>query len=601
VGLDLSGGGQATGTIANPNALPQAAISGTTVTASPGEPTTAAFTVTLNAPSSQPVTLTYATTDGTARAGFENVAVAAGTLTLAPGQTALTVPLTVNAAPADAVKKTYGIRLTTSTGALLPSGQATITIVHATFGTNVFSGDASKMAAIAPYVSVGDAMVTAAAGGPTDGTLTISLRAKSNQAVSVSYTTVDGTAKAGSDYVAVPNTPLSIAPGQDHQSLAVMVFPRPRYDLPRSFTILLTAAPNAIIADSRATVTIDNPNPPPTVSIADVAVTASPGASTTASFSVSLSAPSDATTTVNYATAAPPATAAGGPALAGTDYTAASGTLTFDPGETQKTIAVTVKAAPRYDVSKTFGVTLSAATNASIATGQGQATGTINNPNPVPSLSIVGVTVTASATGTTTANFIVALSAVSNVTTTVNYDTAAMTAHFGVDYDVTAGTATFRPGTNRFLISVPIHAEPAGGSPKTFLVKLSNPVGATIAIGQATGTINATPLPPRFTVSMAITSGKGKKKKITGEQLFFSAPLDTASAQTATHYQVTQAISRRKTTRVPVVAAKYSAGNNSVTLTLGGSRPGKPLMLTVSGLRGAGAGGLAVAPFSTKL
>ena len=128
---------------------------------------------------------------------------------------------------------------------------------------------------------------------------------------------------------------------------------------------------------------------------------------TTAIFTVGLSTLSNLTTTVTYTTA-------DGTALAGADYTAASGTLTFSPGETQQTITVTVAAAPRYDVTKSFSVQLSAASRASIATGGGQATATINNPNLLPLLAISGATATASATAPTTAVFTVDLSSPSN-------------------------------------------------------------------------------------------------------------------------------------------------------------------------------------------
>ena len=71
-------------------------------------------------------------------------------------------------------------------------------------------------------------------------------------------------------------------------------------------------------------------------------------------------------------------------------------------------------------------------------------------------------------------------------------------------------------------------------------------------------------------------------------QLTFSAPLDAGSAQATSNYHVTQAINKKKTAVVPVLTAVYSASNHSVTLTLGTLKPGKPLQVMVSGLRGAG-------------
>lgn len=71
--------------------------------------------------------------------------------------------------------------------------------------------------------------------------------------------------------------------------------------------------------------------------------------------------------TVNWATA-------DGTATAGQDYVAASGTLTFSPGETQKTISVTVSGDVVPEPNETFRVVLSGAVNASIADGDGLGT-----------------------------------------------------------------------------------------------------------------------------------------------------------------------------------------------------------------------------------
>jgi hypothetical protein len=97
---------------------------------------------------------------------------------------------------------------------------------------------------------------------------------------------------------------------------------------------------------------------------------------------------------------------------------------------------------------------------------------------------------------------------------------------------------------------------------------------------------------------MFVTVGHGKKKK-RGDELFFSGPLDPNSAGLTSHYQVTQKISKKKTAAVAVVSATFSATNNSVTLVLNNAKPGKPLMVTVSGLRGPG--GEPVASFVTDL
>jgi predicted extracellular nuclease len=105
----------------------------------------------------------------------------------------------------------------------------------------------------------------------------------------------------------------------------------------------------------------------PSVTIDDVSVREpDKKASTTtpAVFTVTLSAPSTDTISVNFATA-------NITALAGSDYLPASGTLVFSPGTTTRTITVRVVAHPRHEATETFAVTLSGIVNATIADGRG--------------------------------------------------------------------------------------------------------------------------------------------------------------------------------------------------------------------------------------
>jgi hypothetical protein len=113
----------------------------------------------------------------------------------------------------------------------------------------------------------------------------------------------------------------------------------------------------------------------PSLSISDATVTEGNAGTVTAVFTVTLSAVSVQTVTVSYATAS-------GSATAGTDYVAASGTLTFAPGTTSQTVTVTVNGDTVPEANETFLVNLSSPTNATIADGQGQ--GTIVNDDAAP-------------------------------------------------------------------------------------------------------------------------------------------------------------------------------------------------------------------------
>lgn len=114
--------------------------------------------------------------------------------------------------------------------------------------------------------------------------------------------------------------------------------------------------------------------PTPALSIADAQAVEGDGGTVTLTFTVTLSAVTGNTVTAAYATA-------NGTATSGADYTAASGTVTFTPGQTSRTISVTVLGDLAYEGNETFTITLSAPTNATIATGT--ATGTIVENDPL--------------------------------------------------------------------------------------------------------------------------------------------------------------------------------------------------------------------------
>lgn len=213
------------------------------------------------------------------------------------------------------------------------------------------------------------------------------------------------------------------------------------------------------------------------------------GAATTpAVFTVTLSQASTQPISVQYATM-------NGTALAGSDYTAASGTLTFAPGETSKTVTVQVLRDTVAEATEAFTVRLSNPTNATLT--KTSATGTIQDdddvppppPPPPPSMTIGDVTVTEGNSGTRNAVFTVRLSKAATGTVTVNYATQNGTALAGSDYTAASGTLTFAPGETSQTIAVAVHGDTTVEANETFRVLLSQVTNATLADGDATGTI----------------------------------------------------------------------------------------------------------------
>ncbi len=108
------------------------------------------------------------------------------------------------------------------------------------------------------------------------------------------------------------------------------------------------------------------PPPLPALSVGDVTLVEGEGTSVAATFPVWLSAPSAAAVTVAYATA-------DGTAVAGADYVAASGAITFPAGTTSRAVTITVLSDPGLEDVETFDLRLSAPFNATIADGRGVA------------------------------------------------------------------------------------------------------------------------------------------------------------------------------------------------------------------------------------
>src|SRR5262249_47553936 len=122
----------------------------------------------------------------------------------------------------------------------------------------------------------------------------------------------------------------------------------------------------------------------------------------------------------------------------------ASGSLTFNAGETNKTITILVDGDIVYEPDETFFVDLSNAANASV--GQGRGTGTIKNDDAQPAVSINDITVLEGNSGTTPAVFTVSLSAPSEQTVSVNFATVDGTAQVPADYQPTQGILSFAGG-----------------------------------------------------------------------------------------------------------------------------------------------------------
>jgi chitinase len=231
-------------------------------------------------------------------------------------------------------------------------------------------------------ISISGGSVTEGNAGATPLTFTVRLAAAATSTVTVNYATASGSAVAGSDFTAASGT-LAFAPGETSKTVVVDVIGDTAVESNETFTLVLSgASANARITTASATGIISNDDQQVarTLSIASVRAPESQGIF---SFVVTLSAASTSRVTVKFATA-------NGTAVAGRngDYTATSGTLTFNAGETSKVISVSVRNDTLVEADETFSVRLSSASGATIGAGAGTATGTIVNDDGLAALKV---------------------------------------------------------------------------------------------------------------------------------------------------------------------------------------------------------------------
>ena len=345
----------------------------------------------------------------------------------------------------------------------------------------------------------------------------------SSEPTTVTVTPVPGLYTVGSDATIVIAAG-STANATDTAAIAAVDNATDEPDRTATVTATLTSSQGAGTV-SGATLTLEDDDAAPTLSIDSPSVTEGDSGTTNLTFTVTLSAASGRQVTVAYADATT------GTATSGTDYTAITGgTLTFTAGTTSRTFNVAVTGDALDEANETVVVTLSNAGNATLATASG--TGTITDNDATPTLSVNSPSVTEGDSGTTNLTFTVTLSPASGQQVTVDYaDATTGTATSGTDYTAIAGgTLTFPAGTTSRTFDVSVTGDALDESNETVVVTLSNAGNATLATASGTGTITDNDATPTLSVnSPSVTEGDSGTTNLT-----FTVTLSAASGQQVT-------------------------------------------------------------------
>lgn len=328
---------------------PVLSIADASVTEGNSGTTPAVFTVILSPPSTTVVGVSWETLDGTA-AEPDDYVTASGSLSFAPGETSKTLSVDVVGDTEIEPNESFSVQLSSPSGAAIGDGTGLGTI---------------QTDDVASVLSINDATVTEGNSGTTLAIFTVTLSPASSDAVSVDWATSDGSAASPGDYIGASDS-LSFSPGETTKTVSVAVVGDTAVEPQENFFVNLSNA-GVALGDGQGVGTINDDDAPPSVSmsIADFTITEGTGGTKNAVLTVTLSAPSSQQVTVAYQTM-------NGTAVAPGDYTSTSGTLTFAPGQTSKTIVVAIVGDAVKETSESFTVELSNPTNATILDGSGR-------------------------------------------------------------------------------------------------------------------------------------------------------------------------------------------------------------------------------------
>jgi hypothetical protein len=309
----------------------------------------ASIAVTLSAESGQTVTVGYGVSNGSATAPADYAA-AGGTLTFAPGQTSQLFMVTIANDAIAELSETVQLSLDNPGNATLGTQSSATLTISDDDPQPVVQFTATNYGVNEDALSV---------------TITVTLSGASDQTITVSYATSNGTATNSIDYYSEVGT-LSFPPNTTLQTFTVPINDDTTAEPSETINLALSAVTGgaSLGTQSTSTITITDNDPPAPWPLVEFAVPlfGVTENTPTATIIVTLSSYSTQTVTVNYATS-------NGTAVAPSDYVTASGTLTFAPGETTKAFTVAIVNDTTAESSdESLNLTLSAPNNAMLGT-----------------------------------------------------------------------------------------------------------------------------------------------------------------------------------------------------------------------------------------
>lgn len=350
---------------------------------------------------------------------------------------------------------------------------------------------------ILPSVSIADASATEG----SNASFTLTLSVASSATTTVRASTADGTATAPDDYEARSDV-VTFAPGLQSATFTVPVAADAIAEIDETFSVTLSDPSGLAILDGHAVGSIDDAGEVSTISVSDASVVEGNAGSTPLSFAITLSPARAEPVSVSYETS-------DDSAVAPDDYLGASGVVTFDPGETAKTVEVGVVGDDVPEPDETFVLQLSAPEGAALADAVGVGTIVDDDTPPPASVASIGDAIVAEGNaGTSSASFTVSLSPPAAGHVEVSWQTADGSASPS-DYQPASGIVSFEAGESAKAIAVGVLGDTTHEANESFSVEIaSNDV--EVADPRGIGTITNDDAPPSITISdVSLVEGTG--------------------------------------------------------------------------------------------
>lgn len=237
------GRGRGVATIVDNDAAPSITIDNLNITEGNGGTRLAVAYLRLSAPSGKAVRVSYATQNDMAHAGSDYVAVAPTSVAFNVGQTVALARVTINGDLLNEPDENFFVNLTSPINGTIADAQGKVTIVND-----------DRL----PALTIDDVAISEGNSGTQSLIFKVSLSAPSGQTVTVNYATANGTAQAGSDYVA-KNSVLTFVPGGPlTQTVNITINSDIVVEGNETLFVLLSGAVNATVSKARGAGTINN-------------------------------------------------------------------------------------------------------------------------------------------------------------------------------------------------------------------------------------------------------------------------------------------------------------------------------------------------------